>query len=194
MPKISFSYIFDDEIERVFECFRNPQLNMGVAYNNLVSNLKFHKGENFDEENSEFSFFWKKYYDIKMVVENVINYPHYKTFSDLYDVEINGEFITIYCHIKEKFGASTIIIKQISIKGLEDENRFIIRSSIQKSFGCSISVNSTVNTNENPQNSSNFNSIPSSVPTNSNSIPSSVPNSILNSTDEGSEKTIKKVL
>ena len=82
MPSIKFSYIFDEEIERVFECFRNAQLNMGVVYNDLVSNLKFHKGENFDEENSEFSFFWKKYYDIKMVIENVVNLPHYKTFTN----------------------------------------------------------------------------------------------------------------
>ena len=82
MVLIKFSYIFDEEIERVFECFRNAQLNMGVVYNDLVSNLKFHKGENFDEENSEFSFFWKKYYDIKMVIENVVNLPHYKTFTN----------------------------------------------------------------------------------------------------------------
>ena len=82
MPSIKFSYIFDEEIDRVFECFKNAQLNMDVAYNNFVSNLKFHKGENFDEENSEFSFFWKKYYDIKMMIENVINLPHYKSFTN----------------------------------------------------------------------------------------------------------------
>ena len=81
MPSIKFSYIFDEEIERVFECFKNAQLNVGVAYNNFVSKLKFHKGDNFDEENSEFSFFWKNYYDIKMTTENVTNLPHYKTFT-----------------------------------------------------------------------------------------------------------------
>jgi hypothetical protein len=81
MPSIKFSYIFDEEIERVFECFKNAQLNVGLAYNNFVSKLKFHKGDNFDEENSEFSFFWKNYYDIKMTTENVTNLPHYKTFT-----------------------------------------------------------------------------------------------------------------
>ena len=81
MPSIKYSYIFDEEIERVYECFRNAQLNKGVVYNNFVSSLKFHKGENFDEENSEFSFFWKKYYDIKMITENVINLQHYKTIT-----------------------------------------------------------------------------------------------------------------
>ena len=49
MPSIKYSYIFDEEIERVYECFRNAQLNKGIVYNNFVSNLKFHKGENFDE-------------------------------------------------------------------------------------------------------------------------------------------------
>ena len=60
MPTIKYSYIFDEEIDRVFECFRNAQLNMDVVYNNLITNLKFHKGENFDQENSEFSFFLEK--------------------------------------------------------------------------------------------------------------------------------------
>ena len=81
MPSIKFSYIFDEEIERVFDCFKNAQLNVGVVFENFVSNLKFLKGENFDEENCEFSFFWKKYYDIKMITENVINLPDYKTFT-----------------------------------------------------------------------------------------------------------------
>ena len=81
MPSIKFSYIFDEEIERVFDCFTNAQLNVGVVFENFVSNLKFLKGENFDEENCEFSFFWKKYYDIKMITENVINLPDYKTFT-----------------------------------------------------------------------------------------------------------------
>ena len=81
MSSIKFSYVFDEEIERVFECFKNAQLNEGVVFNNLVTNLKFFKGENFDEENSEFSFFWKKYYDIKMITENIINCPDYKTFT-----------------------------------------------------------------------------------------------------------------
>jgi hypothetical protein len=81
MPTIKYSYIFDEEIDRVFECFRNAQLNMDVVYNNLITNLKFHKGENFDQENSEFSFFWKKYYYIKMTIENVVNLPHYKTIT-----------------------------------------------------------------------------------------------------------------
>jgi hypothetical protein len=54
---------------------------VGVVFENFVSNLKFLKGENFDEENCEFSFFWKKYYDIKMITENVTNLPDYKTFT-----------------------------------------------------------------------------------------------------------------
>ncbi|MBQ5473705.1 MAG: hypothetical protein IIT65_03195, partial [Lachnospiraceae bacterium] len=77
MPSIKYSHIFDEEIDRVYECFRNTQLNKDVAYNNFVSKLKFHKGEYLDQENSEFSFFWKKYYDIKMITENVITLPHY---------------------------------------------------------------------------------------------------------------------
>ena len=83
--------------------------------------------------------------------------------SGLCDVEINGNDITMYCYNRETFDPSPIIIEQTIVKDLEGKNRFILKSSIQKSFGCSISVNSTVNTNENPPNSSNSSSIPSYV-------------------------------
>ena len=56
MPKIKFSYIFDEEIDRIYECMTDPQLNTGVAFMKLVTNLKFTKGDRFDEENAEFSF------------------------------------------------------------------------------------------------------------------------------------------
>ena len=81
MPSIKYSYVFDEEIERVYECFRNSQLNKDVAYYDFVSKLKFHKGENFDQENSEFSFFWKNYYYIQMVTESVTILPHYRMFT-----------------------------------------------------------------------------------------------------------------
>ena len=131
MPTIHFSYIFDEEIDRVFECFRNPQLNMGVTYNNLVSNLKFHKGENFGEENSEFSFFWKKYYDIKMVIENVKNFPHYKTYTNK---SISIDKICLQISIIYNFYWDSVENKTIFICDVKFEDEFfadLIKSEIK---------------------------------------------------------------
>jgi len=121
MPSIKFSYIFDEEIDRVFECFKNAQLNMDVAYNNFVSNLKFHKGENFDEENSEFSFFWKKYYDIKMMIENVINLPHYKSFTNK---SISIDKICLQISIIFQFFQDSVNNKTIFLYEVKYEDEF----------------------------------------------------------------------
>ena len=81
MPKIKFSHLFDDVIDRVYECFSNIQLNLGIAYQNLVTKLKFHKGECFDEENAEFTFFWKNYYEVTMLVEDVKIFPFFRAYK-----------------------------------------------------------------------------------------------------------------
>ena len=82
MPNIKYSYVFDEELDRIYECFRDYQLNSGIVYNGLVTNLHFIKGEKFDEENAEFSFSWKNYYEIKMIVSNVKNTPNYRSYMN----------------------------------------------------------------------------------------------------------------
>ena len=131
MPSIKFSYVFDEEIDRVFECFRNAQLNMGVAYNNFVTNLKFYKGENFDEENSEFSFFWKKYYNIKMMIENVKNFPNYKTFTNK---SISIDKICLQISIIFSFYWDSVENKTIFLYEIKYEDEFfadLIKSEIK---------------------------------------------------------------
>ena len=94
---------------------------MDVAYNNFVSNLKFHKGENFDEENSEFSFFWKKYYDIKMMIENVINLPHYKSFTNK---SISIDKICLQISIIFQFFQDSVNNKTIFLYEVKYEDEF----------------------------------------------------------------------
>ena len=77
MPKIKYSYIFNDYFHRVFECF--VEVNNSINLKNLVSNVKFLKGESFNEENAEYSFCWKDYYQFKMIVDKVVNQPFYRT-------------------------------------------------------------------------------------------------------------------
>ena len=82
MPKISFSYIFDEELERVYECFTNMSINIGITFKDLISKLVFNKGEQVDTENSEFTAIWKNYYELKMVVENVKKEKFFRTYTN----------------------------------------------------------------------------------------------------------------
>lgn len=81
MPKIKFSYIFDQELERVYDCFTDMRINTGITFKDLISKLEFIKGERFDTENSEFTAIWKNYYELKMVVENVKREQFFRTYT-----------------------------------------------------------------------------------------------------------------
>ena len=81
--KILFSYIFDEELERVYECFTDIGINCGIAFKNLITKLQFTKGEErFDAENSEYIAIWKDYYEIKMVVENIKKEHYFRTYTN----------------------------------------------------------------------------------------------------------------
>ena len=82
MPIIKFSYVFDEEIDRVYDCFTDTQLNNGIAFQNFVTKFKFIKGEKLTEENAEFTFIWKNYYEIKMIVQNVKNSNTFRTYTN----------------------------------------------------------------------------------------------------------------
>ena len=67
MPKISFSYIFDEEIERVFHTFINVSASLRISFRNSLSDLIFYEGNSFADENCQFSFKWKNYYTINLL-------------------------------------------------------------------------------------------------------------------------------
>ena len=81
MPKIKFSYIFKNDIERVFEGFTEQISDKNLPFQNIITLLKYDKGQKLYEENAEFSFVWKNYYEIKMVVEKVIKQPFIKSYT-----------------------------------------------------------------------------------------------------------------
>ena len=112
MPIIKFSYIFDEELERVYECFTDAQLNKGIAYQNFVSNLQFIKGDRFDEENAEYTFIWKNYYTIKMVVQNVKQFNNYRTFTNkaLYIDKLTLQISIIYSFYWDTVEQKTLLI------------------------------------------------------------------------------------
>ena len=112
MPKITFSYIFDEELERVYECFTNMRINTGIAFKDLISKLKFSKGERFDTENSEYTAIWKNYYEIKMVVENVKKEHFFKTYTNrtLYIEKIPTQISLIYNFYWNSIDEKTVFI------------------------------------------------------------------------------------
>lgn len=79
MKKIKFSHIFNDDLERVYEGFKQVINNITVEFKYLISNIKFYKGNDFDEINAEFSLCWKNYYNINLVVDNVIQTPFFRS-------------------------------------------------------------------------------------------------------------------
>lgn len=116
--KIHFSYIFDEELERVYECFTEMRINSEITFKGLITKLKFEKGEKFDEEKSEFTLIWKNYYELKMVVENVRKEQSFKTYTyrtlfiDKAPTEISLVFSFYWNSIDEK----TIFILEFCYK------------------------------------------------------------------------------
>ena len=112
MFKIKFSYIFDEELERVYECFADMRINTGIAFKDLITKLKFDKGERFDSENSEFTAIWKNYYELKMVVENVKKEPFFRTYTNrtLSIDKIPTEISLIYSFYWSSIDQKTIFI------------------------------------------------------------------------------------
>jgi len=81
MPKLSFSYIFDEEIERVFQAFIHVSASLRISFRNSLSELIFFEGKSFADENCQFSFKWKNYYTFKMISEKIIKTKFFKSFT-----------------------------------------------------------------------------------------------------------------
>ena len=116
--KITFTYIFDEELERVYECFTNMTINTVIAYKDLIKKLKFIKGERFDTENSEYTAIWKDYYELKMVVEKVKKEEFYRTYTNraLYIDKIPTEISLIYNFYWNSIDEKTIFIMEFVYK------------------------------------------------------------------------------
>ena len=113
MPKIKFSYIFNDYFNRVFECF--VEVNNSINFKNLISYLKFCKGERFDEENAEYSFCWKDYYNFKMIVDKVDKQPFYRTLvhKSTYIDKVSIQISLIFNFLWESINEKTIFILEL---------------------------------------------------------------------------------
>jgi hypothetical protein len=122
MPKIDFSYIFNEDINRIFECFSDIGVNSYI-FNNLIYDLKITKGEDFNQENTEISFVWKNYYSFRMVVDKVVKENLYKILSFK---SIIIDKVQIQIKIIFSFYWDTIQEKTIFINTLEYYDTFFI--------------------------------------------------------------------
>ena len=108
MTKIKYSHIFNDDLKRVYEGFKQVSGKIMPESNQLISNVKFHKGSNFDEINAEFSLCWKNYYHIELVVDNAIRTPYFRsiiqrtTSIDKLPIQITFNFNFYWDSINEK--------------------------------------------------------------------------------------------
>ena len=108
MTKIKYSHIFNDDLKRVYEGFKQVSGKIMPESNQLISNVKFHKGSNFDEINAEFSLCWKNYYHMELVVDNAIRTPYFRsiiqrtTSIDKLPIQITFNFNFYWDSINEK--------------------------------------------------------------------------------------------
>ena len=77
VTKIKYSHTFNDDLERVYEGFR--LVTGKTESKKILSDIKFLKGNSFKEINAEFSYCWKNYYQINIIVDNVIQTPSFRS-------------------------------------------------------------------------------------------------------------------
>ena len=121
MTKIKYSHIFNDDIERVYEGFKQVSDKIMVESKQLISNLKFHKGYSFDEINAEFSLCWKNYYHIELIVDNVIQTPF---FRSIVQRTVKIDKLPIIITFNFNFYWDSINEKTIFIIELENQDDF----------------------------------------------------------------------
>ena len=79
--KIPFEYIFNDDINRVYNSMKNYYILSEVGFKNITQNSFKIQGTNFDDKNGIFKFSFKNYNNLIMKTENVLNKPFFKKFS-----------------------------------------------------------------------------------------------------------------
>ena len=60
---VQFSYIFNEDINRIYDCFCDFNLVTEVTFYNVMTNAKKLKGNFLNEEGAIFQFTFKNYYN-----------------------------------------------------------------------------------------------------------------------------------
>ena len=100
--------MFNEDFDRIFECFINKNISFGYIFKDLISNVEFIKEDHLDKANTEFNIEWKNYYKIKFIVEKIIKEKFYKSLIlrainiDKLPIQINVLFNFYLDNIEEK--------------------------------------------------------------------------------------------
>lgn len=82
MNNPKFSYIFDEDIDRVYHCFVDTNLVSDITYKDFLTEFNIEKGnDTVINSNITFSLTWKQYYQIEMMAENNIDEEFCKSFT-----------------------------------------------------------------------------------------------------------------
>ena len=119
MTKIKYSHIFNDDLQRVYEGFK--LVTGKTESKKIISDIKFLKGNNFEEINAEFSYCWKNYYLINIIVDNVIQTP---SFRSIVHRATSIDKLPILITFNFNFYWDSINEKTIFIIELEYQNEF----------------------------------------------------------------------
>ena len=79
--KISFSFFFKDELERVYECFSNFYLYTEITQFSIITKAKKIKGDSFDEEGATMEIIVKYNFPFRIIVTNVKSSPLFKSYT-----------------------------------------------------------------------------------------------------------------
>ena len=79
--KISFSFFFKDELERVYECFSNFYLYTEITQYAIITKAKKIKGDSFDEEGATMEIIVKYNFPFRIIVTNVKSTPLFKSYT-----------------------------------------------------------------------------------------------------------------
>ena len=129
--KRSFYYIFHSPLDKVYNIFKTPSLHCNIFFQNL-SLISMKKDTSFDESGNEITIELSKKYQYKLVVDNVINLPYYKSFThkSISHPSSTTDFINTYGFYWNSTDKSTIF--KFTGEQEESENPNIILNYIME--------------------------------------------------------------
>lgn len=120
MQKIVYSYIFNEDFNRIVECFTNENISFPFTFKNLITNFKLIKGDHLNEENTVFLIHWKNYYEITFVVEKIIEINYFKSFiiRSINIDKIPIQIILLFSFYLDSIDEKTIFILELKFQDI----------------------------------------------------------------------------
>ena len=147
--KRSFYYIFHSPLDKVYNIFKHPSLHCNIFFQNL-SLISMKKDSSFDESGNEIIIELNKKYQYKLVVDNVINLPYYKSFThkSISHPSSTTDFINTYGFYWNSTENPNIILNYIMENKLymcQSVENYLMKTLKNLEENESISINRSIN-------------------------------------------------